>query len=178
MIALRRRSCSKALNPQSIYRVEGVSEPSQKPSVLEVCEGYQNQPDCLIEILHAVQRDAGFLSDDDLKSIASALNISHADVHGVVSFYDNFRREQAGKKIVKICMAEACQAVGCEAIKTYAENSLSISMGETSADGEVTLKPVYCLGNCALGPAMMIDDEFYGRVTTERFESLIPGAGS
>jgi formate dehydrogenase subunit gamma len=153
-------------------------EPNQNPLVVDACKGFGNRPENLIEILHAVQNRAGHLSDDDLKSIAGALNLTRAEVHGVVSFYHDFRRKRPGKTVIKICMAEACQAVGCRSIKDHAEETLSIAMGETSANGDVTLEPVYCLGNCALGPAVTVDGVLHGRVTVERFNSLVLEAGS
>ena len=155
-----------------------MSGSDETPVVLRICDKHENRPDCLIEILHQVQKTLGFLSEDDLKSIAEALNISRAEIHGVVSFYHDFRRQPAGKKVVKICLAEACQAVGCESLKAHAEESLSVTMGGTTADGGITLKPVYCLGNCALGPAMLIDDTLHGRVTKDRFEALMAEAQS
>lgn len=146
---------------------------NEQKTLLQICAKCENKPESLIEILHQVQDSIGFLSDENLKVIADALNISRAEVHGVVSFYDDFRRQPAGKTIVKICLAEACQAVGCDDLKTHAEAFLSVTLGETTADGEITLKPVYCLGNCALGPAMMIDEKLHGRVTEDQFDLLV-----
>ncbi|MFL2769531.1 MAG: NADH-quinone oxidoreductase subunit NuoE [Rhodospirillaceae bacterium] len=150
-----------------------MSEIKRDLSITEICQGYDNRPECLIEILHVVQRLNGFLSNEQLITIAFSLNLTRAEVHGVASFYHDFRMAPVGKKIVQICMAEACQAVGCQSIKDHAEKTLEVDLGETSADGRVYLQPVYCLGNCALGPAVMINDELYGRVTVERFNSLI-----
>jgi formate dehydrogenase subunit gamma len=153
-------------------------EPNQNPLVVDACKGFGNRPENLIEILHVVQNCAGHLSDEDLRSIADALNLTRAEVHGVVSFYHDFRRKRPGKTIIKICMAEACQAVGCKSIKDHAEETLSTAMGETSVNGDVTLEPVYCLGNCALGPAVMVDGALHGRITAERFDALVLEAGS
>jgi formate dehydrogenase subunit gamma len=153
-------------------------EPNQNPLAVDACKGFGNRPENLIEILHVVQNCAGHLSDEDLRSIAGALNLTRAEVHGVVSFYHDFRRKRPGKTIIKICMAEACQAVGCKSIKDHAEETLSTAMGETSVNGDVTLEPVYCLGNCALGPAVMVDGALHGRITAERFDALVLEAGS
>ena len=150
-----------------------MSEIKQEPTITEICKGYDNRPECLIEILHVVQRLDGFLSNERLTTIADLLNLTRAEVHGVASFYHDFRMAPVGKTIVKICMAEACQAVGCQSVKDHAEKSLEVDLEGNSADGRVHLRPVYCLGNCAIGPAVMINDELYGRVTVERFNSLV-----
>lgn len=135
-----------------------------------VCQDYGNKPDALLEILHGVQAESGFLSDAALRTIAYQLNISRAEIHGVVSFYHDFRREAAGKQVIKICRAEACQAVGCDDLIADAEKKFGVKLGDHG--GEVELKDVYCLGNCALGPAVMIDDDLYGRVTMKRLEKI------
>ena len=140
-----------------------------------ICARHGDAPDALIEILHGVQHEAGFVSDDDLREIAHALNLSLADVEGVVSFYHDFRRAPEGRHEVQLCRAEACQAVGCEALADHAARRLGVAFGETTADGGVTLKAVYCLGDCALGPAAMIDGRLHGRLTPERFDALIAG---
>ncbi len=129
--------------------------------ITEICATYAHQPDALIEILHDVQHAQGYLSKDALVHIAGALNISRADIHGVVSFYDDFRTRPQKGPCIKICRAEACQAVGGEALAAYAKTA-----GIDSHD-------VYCLGNCALGPAVMIDDNLYGRVTNGKLDSLL-----
>ncbi len=133
-----------------------------KDIIRNICAGYGDQPDALIEILHDVQAEFGCLSKTDLAKIADALNISRADIHGVVSFYDDFRREPSQGPCVKICRAEACQAVGGEALAEHAK-------GFVQAD----IHDVYCLGNCALGPAVLIGEELYGRVTPGRFDALL-----
>ena len=135
-----------------------------------VCQDYGNKPDALLEILHGVQSESGHLSEGALRTIAHQLNISRAEIHGVVSFYHDFRREAPGKQIIKICRAEACQAVGCDDLIFAAEDKFGVKLGEKNAD--VELKEVFCLGNCALGPAVMIDDELYGRVTIDRLEKI------
>ena len=135
-----------------------------------VCHDYGNKPDALLEILHGVQAESGYLSDGALRTIANQLNISRAEIHGVVSFYHDFRRDAPGKQVIKICRAEACQAVGCDDLISDAEKAFGVKLGDHGTD--VELKAVYCLGNCALGPAIMIDDELYGRVTIERLEKI------
>jgi len=139
----------------------------------QICERHSNRPDALLEILHETQKADGYLSDDALRTVADAVNISRADIHGVVSFYHDYKRETPAKHCVKLCRAEACQAVGSEALAAHAEKKWNTVTGGKSADGQVGLEAVYCLGNCALGPAAMIDGELYGRVTPERLEALI-----
>ena len=108
--------------------------------------------------------------------IAEALNISHAEVHGVISFYHDFRRAPAEKHVLQICRAESCQSMGCNSLIAHVEKNLGVKMGETSADGNITLRPVYCLGNCALSPAVMLDGQPYGRVSAAVADSLIENA--
>ncbi|MBT4739899.1 MAG: NADH-quinone oxidoreductase subunit E [Rhodospirillaceae bacterium] len=155
-----------------------MQEPDEKRAVLKVCQDHGSRPENLLEVLHAVQAHDGYLSDDSLREIATCLNLTRAEVHGVASFYHDFRRVPPGKTVVKICLAEACQAVGCDALKEHAAQALSTDMGTTSSDGEVSLEPVYCLGNCALGPAVMINGVLHGRVTPEKLDSLVSRASS
>lgn len=139
----------------------------------DVCERHGNRPDELIEILHEVQEELGFVPEAVLPVIAKAVNLSRAEVHGVVTFYHDFRREPAGRHVVKICRAESCQAMQGEALCNHAKASLKAGFGETTADGQVTLEAVYCLGNCALSPAMMVDGHLHGRVDTKRFDEIM-----
>jgi formate dehydrogenase subunit gamma len=127
----------------------------------------------LLPILHAVQDALGFIPPEALPRIAVALNISKAEVHGVVTFYHDFRTAPAGRHIVKVCRAEACQSRGSEALAEHVKAALGVDFKETRGDGGVTLEPVYCLGNCALGPSLMLDGRIVGRVTPERFERLV-----
>ena len=130
-------------------------------SMRQICARHGNRPDALLEILHEAQSEFGYLSKDTLVQIAGALNISRADIHGIVSFYDDFRREPQTGPCIKICRAEACQAVGGEAVAAHAKKT------------GIKTHDVYCLGNCALGPAVMIDDELYGRVDTQKLDTLL-----
>ncbi|MDE0799305.1 MAG: NAD(P)H-dependent oxidoreductase subunit E [Rhodospirillaceae bacterium] len=161
---------------ERLREAEPAQEPDEKRATLKICQDHGSRPDNLIEVLHAVQARDGYLSDDSLRDIAACLNLTRAEVHGVASFYHDFRRIPPGKTVVKICLAEACQALGCDALKEHAEEVLSTDMGATSSDGEVSLEPVYCLGNCALGPAVMFNGDLYGRVTPEKLDSLVSGA--
>ena len=134
-------------------------------------------PGALLPVLHAVQDHLGYVPDSALPLIAEVLNLSVAEVHGVVTFYHWFRRTPRGQKIVRVCRAEACQAMGANALVELAEAKLGVPLHETRADGAVTLDPIYCLGNCGCAPAVMVDDRVYGRVTPARLEELLRTEG-
>jgi formate dehydrogenase subunit gamma len=136
----------------------------------------QHLPGALLPILHALQDDFGYIDEAALPMIADALNISHADVHGVISFYHDFRRTQPGRHTLQVCRAEACQSMGCEKMIRHLEKRLEIRLGETTPDRSFTLNAVYCLGNCALSPAMMLDGKLYGRVSPDVADFLIDDA--
>jgi formate dehydrogenase subunit gamma len=127
----------------------------------------------LLPILHELQHKLGYIPEESVKQIAQALNLSRAEVHGVISFYHDFKTEPVGKHIVQICRGEACQAVGSRALETHAKKELSIDFGETTKDGSVTLEPVYCLGNCACSPSVRIGDDIHARVDSARFDQLL-----
>jgi formate dehydrogenase subunit gamma len=146
-------------------------------TVVAVCAGHGNRPDALIEILHELQAQIGYVPEAATRQLAAALNLSRAEVHGVISFYHDFHRAPPGRHIVRVCRAEACQSVGCEALAEHAQAALGIGFGETRGDGKATLEAVYCLGNCALGPAVMIDGELHGRVDAPRFDALVRELG-
>ncbi len=121
----------------------------------------------LLPILHSVQAAFGCVPDAARAPIAEALNITEAELHGVISFYHDFRREPAGKRVVKICRAEACQAVGANDLAAEVQERLGLKWGQSLANGAVTLEPIYCLGLCACGPAAMVDGQVRGRVTAD-----------
>lgn len=133
----------------------------------------QREQSALLPILHAVQEALGHLPAVAVPLIAHQLNLSRAEVHGVVSFYHWFRQQPPGRHVVHLCRAEACQAVGSRALEAHVKRTLAIEFGQTSSDGTVTLEPVYCLGNCALGPSLLVDGEPHGRMTPERFDRLL-----
>jgi formate dehydrogenase subunit gamma len=126
----------------------------------------------LLEILHSVQLELGCVPAEAVAPIADALNLSRAEVHGVVSFYHHFRATAPGKYRVQLCRAEACQSMNARATEACAKEILGVDFGATTPDGCVTLEAVYCLGNCACAPAMMVNGELHGRVTPERFREL------
>jgi len=136
-----------------------------------------SMPGALLPVLHAVQDALGYVPESALPLIAEVLNLSVAEVHGVVTFYHWFRRSPRGKKILRVCRAEACQAMGANALVAAAETRLGVSLHDTRADGTVTLDPIYCLGNCGCAPAVMVDDRVYGRVTPERLEEILLAEG-
>jgi formate dehydrogenase subunit gamma len=139
---------------------------------------YGNRPDALIEILHAVQAALGYVPEPVVPTLADALNLSRAEVHGVVTFYHDFRREPGGRHVLKMCRAEACQAMGGEALVARAEDRLGIACGSTSADGRITLEPIYCLGLCATAPSAMLDGQLVGRLTVPKLDALLKDAGA
>ncbi|MFM7085138.1 MAG: formate dehydrogenase subunit gamma [Hyphomicrobium sp.] len=132
----------------------------------------------LLPILHAAQEAFGFIPEEAIPVIAKDLNLSRAEVHGVVSFYHDFRRETCGRHVVKICRAEACQSMGCEPLVAHAEKKLGVPCGETSADGRVTLEAVYCLGLCATAPSAMVDGKIIGRLNAARLDQILKEAGA
>lgn len=134
---------------------------------------HAQEPGALLPVLHAVQDALGHVPADAVPAIAQALNLSRAEVHGVVSYYHFFRSTPPGRHVVQVCRAEACQACGAEALLAHAERSLGCARHSTRADGAVTLEPVYCLGLCASAPAIQIDDRLHARVTPARLDSLL-----
>jgi formate dehydrogenase subunit gamma len=127
----------------------------------------------MLPILHALQEEFGYVDDEAIPLIADALNLSKAEVVGVVHFYHDYRHEAPGRHILKVCRAEACQSMGCESLVRHVTSKLGAGMGETTADGAFSLDTVYCLGNCALSPAVMLDGRLYGKVTHERIDTLL-----
>jgi formate dehydrogenase subunit gamma len=127
----------------------------------------------LLPLLHQVQQEFGHISRDAIPLIASAFNLSRAEVHGVVTFYHDFHEEPTAATVVQLCMAEACQSVGCRKLAEHAQQRLGIGWHGRTDDGRLQLEPAYCFGNCAAGPAMRIGDRIHGRVTTERFDAVL-----
>jgi formate dehydrogenase subunit gamma len=146
---------------------------AERTAIHDACVKGRELPGALLPILHAVQDALGFVPPDAVALIAKELNLSRAEVHGVVTFYHYFRTHRPGRHVVHLCRAEACQAVGAVALEAHAKKSLGVDFHGTSADGAISLEPVFCLGNCALGPSVMIDDELKGRVSAERFDALM-----
>jgi formate dehydrogenase subunit gamma len=146
---------------------------SERAAVLDACVRLKVLPGALMPILHDVQSTVGYVPADAVPLIARELNLSIAEVHGVVSFYHYFRRQPGGLHVVHLCRAEACQAVGAVDLERHAKQALGIDFHGTTVDGAISLEPVYCLGNCALGPSVMIDNQLQGRVSPARFDTLM-----
>lgn len=142
-----------------------------KDSAASIIAGHDARPERLVQILADYIERFGWISEDAIRHLADALNLSRAEVHGVVSYYHDFRTEPPGRHVIKICAAEACQSMGSRALAAHATKSLGVAMHESTA--EVTLEPVYCLGNCACSPAIMVDGKTYGRVSADRFDSIV-----
>ena len=139
---------------------------------------HKDLPGALMPLLHAVQDTIGRVPDEAVPQIAAALNLSRAEVHGVITFYHHFRREPAGRTVVQVCRAEACQSCGADALLAHAERHLGCEAHHTSADGAFTLEPVYCLGLCASSPAIRVDDRLHVRVTPAKFDRLMEAAAA
>jgi formate dehydrogenase subunit gamma len=141
--------------------------------VRRIIAEHKGRPGPLLEVLHAIQAALGFVPAAAVPVVAEGLNLSRAEVHGVVTFYHYFRHSRPGTHTVHLCQAEACQSMGAEALTAHARQRLGIGFHETTPNGRFSLEPIYCLGNCACSPAVMIDGRLYGRVTAERFDQLI-----
>ncbi|HEX3849228.1 MAG TPA: formate dehydrogenase subunit gamma [Steroidobacteraceae bacterium] len=148
----------------------------QRSAVLSACARLKALPGALMPILHAIQRELKYVPKDAIPLVARELNLSIAEVHGVVSFYHYFLQDKPGRHVVHVCRAEACQAQGSVALEAHVKAKLGIDYHGTTRDGAVTLEPVYCLGNCALGPSIMIDERLHGRMTADRFDTLVAQA--
>ena len=133
----------------------------------------EHLPGALLPVLHALQEEFGYIDSAAVPLVAKALNLSQAEVHGTISFYHDFRQSPPGRHILRICRAEACQSMGCEALVAHVEKRLGVSVGETTADRTISVEAVYCLGNCALSPSVMLDDKPYGRVSPQVADFLI-----
>jgi len=142
-------------------------------TVRDIAHAHRDVPGGLLPALHAVQDALGHVPDEAVPLLASTFNLSRAEVHGVLTFYAHFRREPAGRTVVQVCRAEACQACGADALLAHAERFLGCASHATRADGAVTLEPVYCLGLCASSPAIAIDGSPHARVTPEKFDRLL-----
>jgi formate dehydrogenase subunit gamma len=158
------------------------SEPSadlptdERNAVLESVRENRALAGSLLPVLHGIQDRLGWVPARVVPLIAFELNLSRAEVHGVLSFYHYFLQTKPGRQVIYLCRAEACQAAGSASLETHAKRKLGADLHGTSADGRYTLEPVYCLGNCACGPSMMIDKEIYAYVTPARFDELVSGS--
>ncbi|HZZ08869.1 MAG TPA: formate dehydrogenase subunit gamma [Candidatus Binataceae bacterium] len=144
------------------------------PVVVEaIASRLKDRPGALMLILHEVQDRFGYVARESVPIIAHALNLSRAEVHGVVTFYHDFRHQPPGRDVIRLCRAESCQAMGAVALADHVRSRLGVGFGETTRDGAFTLEAVYCLGNCGCSPAMVLNDELHGRVSAARFDELL-----
>ena len=143
-------------------------------AVQTALEAHAGKAGALLEILHDVQRMLGHIPREAVPPIGEALNLSRAEVQGVIGFYHDYRTEPAGEIVLQVCRAEACQAMGVQELEAHIHQRLGIHYHQTTPDGRYTLEPVYCLGNCACTPSLRIGDTVHARVTPERFDELVP----
>src|SRR5690242_19687701 len=147
---------------------------SVDPAAIEaIAVRLKDQPGALMLILHELQDRFGWVPREAVPIIAHALNLSRAEVHGVLTFYHDFRHAPPGRNIIRLCRAESCQEMGAVALAEHARGRLGVGFGETTRDGEFTLEPVYCLGNCGCSPAMMLNGDLHGRMSPARFDELL-----
>jgi formate dehydrogenase subunit gamma len=153
-----------------------VYEPWDEMRGAEIIAQHTHLEGSTIVILHAMQEAFGYVPEPAIRMIASALNLSRAEVHGVFTFYHDFRHQPAGRHVLKLCRAEACQAAGGDALAARAEAKLGIAIGNTTADNLITLEPIYCLGLCATAPSAMLDGRVVGRLNEARLDALVAEA--
>jgi formate dehydrogenase subunit gamma len=156
--------------------MRSVYEPWSKARGAEIIAEHHKLEGATLVILHALQEAFGYVPEPAIPMIASALSLSRAEVYGVFTFYHDFRREPAGRHVLKLCRAEACQAAGGDALAARAEAKLGIALGNTTADAHVTLEPIYCLGLCATAPSAMLDGRVIGRLDEQRLDALVAEA--
>jgi formate dehydrogenase subunit gamma len=148
-------------------------ESQHDAAIRRLAESLAAEPGALLPILHAIQDQYGYVPESAVPVVAEVLNLSRAEVHGVVTFYHFFRSKPPGKQTLYVCRAEACQSMGSRSLEAYARKKLAIDFHETTTDGRFSLEPVYCLGNCATSPAVMLDETVYGRVTPQRLDEIL-----
>ncbi len=154
------------------------SESRDADKIVQIVQSMRDMPGPLLPVLHEVQNQLGYVPDEVVPIIARELNLSRADVHGVISFYHHFASQPRGRHIVEVCRAESCQAVGGRSLEAFAKAKLGLDWYETSKDGQFTLEPVYCLGNCACSPAVRVGKQIFGRVSQQQFDELVEQLGN
>ena len=158
-----------------VMQAQGTGIAAQTLAIIDGLKGLEGP---LLPILHEIQHEFGYVPQESLPVIAEALNLSNAEVHGVVTFYHDYRRTPAGRHVLKLCQAEACQSMGSEAVAARIKQLLGIGFHETARDGSVTLEPVYCLGLCACAPSAMLDGEVIGRLDDETIDEIVEAVRS
>jgi formate dehydrogenase subunit gamma len=161
------------MQPEPTPHLGNALSSEQRAAVEDAIAAHRARPGGLLPLLHAIQEALGFVPMPAIPAIADALNLSRAEVSGVISFYHDFRATPAGRHTLKLCRAEACQAMGAQLLSEALRRQLGIEWHGTTSDGSITLEPVFCLGNCACAPAAMLDGEVHGRLTSERLARLL-----
>ncbi|MGD0983760.1 MAG: formate dehydrogenase subunit gamma [Acidimicrobiales bacterium] len=156
-----------------VSKTRGSYVPWSQERAVAIVERHRTEPGALMPILHELQDVFGHIEPRAVDVVAAELNLSKADVYGVVTFYKDFRAEPPGRSTVHVCRGEACQSMGGERLARHARERLGVDFGGTTSDGAVTLEQVFCLGNCALSPAVMIDGRLKGRVDEAGFDNLV-----
>lgn len=144
-----------------------------RQQIVAIIEQHRTLPGAMLPILHGIQNQLGFVPSDAIKPIASALNLSRAEVHGVISFYHHFRTSKPGVHIIEVCRAESCQAMGSRELEQQIKKKLGIDYHQTTKDQQYSLEPVYCLGNCACSPSIRIGDDIHGEVDAQKFTAIV-----
>jgi formate dehydrogenase subunit gamma len=157
-------------------KMKSAYEPWSEARGAEIISEHATLEGATLVILHALQEAFGYVPEPAIPMVASALNLSRAEVHGVFTFYHDFRQQPAGRHVLKLCRAEACQAAGGDALAARAEAKLGIAIGNTTPDERVTLEPIYCLGLCATAPSAMLDGRLVGRLDEARIDALVAEA--
>ena len=138
-----------------------------------IINDFKNLKGGLLECLHGLQHYFGYVPQETIDVMADAFNLSRAEVHGVISYYHDFKNSPQGRRLVRVCQAEACQAMGSSTLTEHMKQKLGLDMGQTDDQGDYTLDAVYCFGNCALSPNIEIDGKLYGRASIEKFDAII-----
>ena len=146
---------------------------SYEAQALSIASAMKEMPGALLPILHEIQHQIGFVPPEAIPVIADVLNLSRAEVHGVVSYYHHFKTKAPGQHVIQICRAEACQSMRGDALASYAEKKLGCGFHEATADGRFSLEAVYCLGLCAQSPAIMVDNQLHAKVTPQKLDALL-----
>ncbi len=170
---MRQEQVQQAQPAQPAHEAHEAHEAQQLAAVQRILQAHENEPGALLPVLHDVQDALGYIPAHTVAVIAEAQNLSRAEVHGVVTYYHHFRSEPAGRHVIQICRAEACQSMGADALLAHAELRLGCSAHGTTKDGAFTLEPAFCLGLCASSPAMTLDDQPHARVTPRSFDALL-----
>ena len=154
-------------------KIISINEAGHQAEAYAIASSMKSMEGALLPILHAIQEKFGFIPSETVRIIADELNLSRAEVHGVISYYHHFRDTAPGKNVIQVCMAESCQSMGAEALASHVEKKVGCGMHQTTSNGQVTLEPVYCLGLCAQSPAIMINEQLHAKMTPQKFDALL-----